>query len=311
MFMIGCMHKVPLGPSPLSVSEISLGCMRMNRLPVADAAEVLSAALESGIDFFDHADIYGGGTSEEIFSEALKESKIAREDIFLQSKCGIQKGYFDFSEAHILASVDGILKRLQTDYLDVLLLHRPDALMEPAEIASAFSQLKAAGKVRYFGVSNQNPSQIALIQRSLEMPLVANQLQFSLAHTPMLDHGLNVNMSDEPAVDRDGGVLDYCRLHQLTVQPWSPMQAGFFGGVILDHPDFSELNEVLNELAEDRKVPVSAIAIAWLLRHPAKMQPVLGSMTPQRIRDMCRACEVNLSRPEWYRLYRAAENRLP
>jgi predicted oxidoreductase len=143
------------------------------------------------------------------------------------------------------------------------------------------------------------------------MPLVANQLQFSLAHTPMLDHGLNVNMSDEPAVDRDGGVLDYCRLHQLTVQPWSPMQAGFFGGVFLDHPDFSELNEVLDELAEDRKVPVSAIAIAWLLRHPAKMQPVLGSMTPQRIRDMCRACEVNLSRPEWYRLYRAAENRLP
>lgn len=305
------MHKVTLGPSPLSVSEISLGCMRMNKLPVADAAEVLSAALESGIDFFDHADIYGGGSSEEIFAEALKETKVSRDDIFLQSKCGIQKGYFDFSEAHILASVDGILKRLQTDYLDVLLLHRPDALMEPEEIASAFSQLKASGKVRHFGVSNQNPTQITLIQRSLEMPLVANQLQFSLAHTPMLDHGLNVNMSDEPAVDRDGGVLDYCRLHQMTVQPWSPMQAGFFGGVFLDHPDFSELNEVLDELAEDRKVPVSAIAIAWLLRHPAKMQPVLGSMTPQRIRDMCRACEVNLSRPEWYRLYRAAENRLP
>ncbi len=283
----------------------------MNKLPVADAAEVLSAALESGIDFFDHADIYGGGSSEEIFAEALKETKVSRDDIFLQSKCGIQKGYFDFSEAHILASVDGILKRLQTDYLDVLLLHRPDALMEPEEIASAFSQLKASGKVRHFGVSNQNPTQITLIQRSLEMPLVANQLQFSLAHTPMLDHGLNVNMSDEPAVDRDGGVLDYCRLHQMTVQPWSPMQAGFFGGVFLDHPDFSELNEVLDELAEDRKVPVSAIAIAWLLRHPAKMQPVLGSMTPQRIRDMCRACEVNLSRPEWYRLYRAAENRLP
>lgn len=283
----------------------------MNKVPVADAAEVISVALESGIDFFDHADIYGGGTSEEIFAEALKETTVSRDDIFLQSKCGIQKGYFDFSEAHILSSVDGILKRLQTDYLDVLLLHRPDALMEPEEIASAFSQLKSSGKVRHFGVSNQNPSQIELIQRSLDMPLVANQLQFSLAHTPMLDHGLNVNMSDEPAVDRDGGVLDYCRLHQLTVQPWSPMQAGFFGGIFLDHPDFSELNEVLNELAEDRKVPVSAIAIAWLLRHPAKMQPVLGSMTPQRIRDMCRACEVNLSRPEWYRLYRAAENRLP
>jgi predicted oxidoreductase len=305
------MNKITLGPTTLSVSAISLGCMRMNRLNVSEAADVITAALESGIDFFDHADIYGGGTSEEIFAEALKETKVSREEIYLQSKCGIQKGYFDFSEAHILASVDGILKRLQTEYLDVLLLHRPDALLEPEEIASAFSQLQAAGKVSHFGVSNQNSTQMALIQNALEMPLVANQLQLSLGHTPLLDHGLNVNISDELSVDRDGGIVDYCRLHQVTVQPWSPMQAGFFGGVFLDHPDFSELNEVLDEIAEDRKLPVSAIAIAWLLRHPAHMQPILGSMTPQRVRDMCRACDANLSRPEWYRLYRAAGNRLP
>ena len=305
------MRNIQLGPTSLSVSAISLGCMRMERLNVSEAAEVIEAALDAGIDFFDHADIYGGGASEEIFAAALKEAKVPRERLFLQSKCGIRNGYFDFSEAHILASVDGILERLRTDYLDVLLLHRPDALMEPEEIASAFSQLQASGKVRHFGMSNQNPSQMALVQQAMEIPLVANQLQFSLGHTPLVDHGLNVNMADEPAVDRDGGILDYCRLHRVTVQPWSPMQAGFFGGVFLGHPEFAELNGVLDELAQVHGVPVSAVAIAWLLRHPAQMQPILGSMTPQRIREMCRACEVELSRPEWYRLYRAAGNRLP
>lgn len=305
------MKKIQLGPTSLSVSAISLGCMRMNGLNVSEAAEVLAASLESGIDFFDHADIYGGGASEEIFAEALKEIKVDRENLFLQSKCGIRQGFFDFSEAHILASVDGILERLQTDYLDVLLLHRPDALMEPEEIASAFSRLQDSGKVRHFGVSNQNPTQMALIQQAMEIPLVANQLQFSLGHTSLVDHGLNVNMADEPAVDRDGGIIDYCRLHRVTVQPWSPLQAGFFGGVFLGHTEFSELNEVLNELAEAHGVTASAVAIAWLLRHPAQMQPVLGSMTPQRIREMCQACAVDLSRPDWYRLYRAAGNRLP
>ncbi|MFP4358797.1 MAG: aldo/keto reductase family oxidoreductase [Puniceicoccaceae bacterium] len=305
------MKKIQLGPTSLSVSAISLGCMRMNGLSVSGAAEVLAASLECGIDFFDHADIYGGGGSEEIFAAALEAVKVDRENLFLQSKCGIRQGFFDFSEAHILASVDGILKRLQTDYLDVLLLHRPDALMEPEEIASAFSRLQAAGKVRHFGVSNQNPTQMALIQQAMEIPLVANQLQFSLGHTSLVDHGLNVNMADEPGVDRDGGIIDYCRLHRVTVQPWSPLQAGFFGGVFLGHPEFLELNEVLNELAETHGVTASAVAIAWLLRHPAQMQPVLGSMTPQRIREMCQACAVDLSRPDWYRLYRAAGNRLP
>lgn len=280
-------------------------------MEMADAAEVLRTSLACGIDFFDHADIYGGGESEKLFAKALRETGTDRESIFLQSKCGIRKGFFDFSRAHILSSVDGILDRLETDYLDVLLLHRPDALMEPEEIASAFSELLEAGKVRHFGVSNQNPAQMELLRRSLDMPLVANQLQFSIAHTPMIDHGLNVNMADAPAVDRDNGVLDYCRLHGITVQPWSPMQAGFFGGVFLGHPDYQELNEVLDDLASDRGVPASAVAISWLLRHPAGMQPVVGSMTPSRIRDMCRACEVELSREEWYRIYRAAGNRLP
>jgi predicted oxidoreductase len=305
------MKKIPLGLSSLDVSELSLGCMRMSGLEVGDAVKVLESALECGITFFDHADIYGGGKAEEKFAAAFAEIGVKREEVVLQSKCGIRKGYFDFSKEHILASVDGILSRLQTEYLDVLLLHRPDALMEPPEISEAFDQLKASGKVRHFGVSNQNPTQIAFLQQALEMPLVANQLQFSIAHTPMIDHGLNVNMADDPAVDRDGGVLDYCQLHKITVQPWSPLQSGFFGGVFLDHPDYTELNEVLKRIANEQGVDPSAVAIAWLLRHPAKMQPVLGSMSPDRIRKMSRASDVSLSRPEWYELYRAAENRLP
>ena len=305
------MKKIPLGQSSLEVSTLSLGCMRMGSRSAEEAVAVLEAAFESGITFFDHADIYNGGRSEKVFASAVKQLGIPREEMHLQSKCGICKGYFDFSKAHILKSVDGILSRLKTDYLDVLLLHRPDALMEPAEIGEAFAELKSKGKVRHFGVSNQNPTQIAFLQQALEMPLVANQLQFSIAHTPLIDHGLNVNMADAPAINRDGGVLDYCQLHKITVQPWSPMQAGFFGGVFIGHPDYAELNEVLQRIATARGVDVSAVAIAWLLRHPAKMQPVLGTMTPQRIREMTRACEVVLTRPEWYELYRAAENRLP
>lgn len=285
----------------------------MPDLDTGEAVEVLEACLDCGITFFDHADIYGGGVAEERFAEAFSRLGISRDQVHLQSKCGIRKGlgFFDFSKAHILSSVDGILSRLKTDYLDALLLHRPDALMEPPEIAEAFSELHAAGKVRHFGVSNQNPSQMAFLQQSLPFPIVANQMQFSIAHTPMIDHGLNVNMADEPAVDRDGGVLDFCQLHKITVQPWSPLQAGFFGGVFLDHPDYAELNEVLERIAEEQGVEASAVAIAWLLRHPAKMQPVLGSMNPERIRKMARACEVELGRQEWYEIYRAAENRLP
>lgn len=305
------MNKITLGRSSLDVSALSLGCMRMGSRTLEEAVAVLEAAFESGITFFDHADIYNGGKSEKVFAAAVKQMGIPREEMHLQSKCGICKGYFDFSKAHILKSVDGILSRLQTEYLDVLLLHRPDALMEPAEIGEAFTELKGSGKVRHFGVSNQHPAQMAFLQQALEMPLVANQLQFSIAHTPMIDHGLNVNMANDAAVNRDGGVLDYCQLHQITVQPWSPLQAGFFGGVFIGHPDYAELNEVLQRIASEQGVDVSAVAIAWLLRHPANMQPVLGTMTPQRIREMARACEVTLSRPEWYELYRAAENRLP
>ena len=305
------MKQIQIGTSPLFSGRLSLGCMRMADKTVKEAAGVIEAASESGINLFDHADIYGKGASEEIFRDALKETSFKREEILLQSKCGIRDGYFDFSKDHILSSVDGILKRLGTDYLDTLLLHRPDTLMEPEEVAEAFDTLAESGKVRVFGVSNQNQMQIELLKRYVKQPLQINQLQLSLAHTPLIDAGLNVNMGNDPAVVRDGYLLEYSRLHDMTVQPWSPFQHGMIEGVFVDHPEFPELNAALKETAEAKGVSKSAIAIAWLLHHPAKMQPVIGSMNPERIREIAKADGVTLTRPEWYALYRAAGNDLP
>jgi predicted oxidoreductase len=287
--------------------------MRMGGLPdPAQALPVLEAALEAGITFFDHADIYGNGEGERRFAMAMRELGIARDRILLQSKCGIVRGVgFDFSAPHILASVDQILERLATEYLDVLLLHRPDTLMEPSEVAEAFDTLHRSGKVRHFGVSNQNPMQMELLRQHLHQPLVANQVQFGLGHTPLIDHGLNVNMTDAPAIDRDGGILEYCRLHSITLQAWSPLQHGFFAGPILDHPDFPELNTVLTRIGREQDATPAAVAIAWILRHPAGFQPVLGTMTPERIHQLSRACDVTLTRAQWYELYKAAGNRLP
>lgn len=305
------MNTIPFGPTDLQVSELSLGCMRLAGQSPRDAETVVGTALDCGITFFEHADIYGGGSCEEIFAKALSALGIPRESIHLQSKCGIRKGFFDFSKDHILDSVDRILTRLNTDYLDVLLLHRPDALFEPEEVAEAFAFLEVSGKVRHFGVSNQNPVQMELLASAMETPLVANQVQLSIAHTPLLDHGFNVNMTNDPGVNRDGGVLEYCRCKGMVLQPWSPLQHGFFKGVFLGHEKFPELNKVLDRIAAERGVDPSAVAIAWLLRIPGPVQPILGSMNPERIRKMSRAGEVKLTRQEWYELYRAAGNTLP
>ena len=305
------MKKVNLGNGALPASAISLGCMRMADLGPREAEQVFQAALESGIDFFDHADIYGGGKSEEVFAKAIGMNPRVRETVLLQSKCGIRKGFFDFSREHILSSVDGILSRLKTEYLDVLLLHRPDTLMEPEEVAEAFSALHRTGKVRHFGVSNQNPMQMALLQKFVSQKLIANQLQLSITNTGMIDSGINVNMKIDRSIDRDGSILEYCRLHDVTIQPWSPFQYGFFEGAFLDNPKFPELNAVIEALAREKGVSTSAIVIAWLLRHPAKMQPIIGTMNPARIRDISKATEVEMSRPEWYDIYRAAGNTLP
>ncbi|NCC48119.1 MAG: aldo/keto reductase family oxidoreductase [Clostridia bacterium] len=305
------MKKIALGAGALNASEISLGCMRMADLSPLKARTMIETALEEGIDFFDHADIYGGGQSESIFAEAIGMNPSVRENLLLQSKCGIRKGSFDFSRDHILSSVDGILQRLKTDYLDVLLLHRPDTLVEPEEVAEAFSRLHSSGKVRHFGVSNQNPMQIELLNRYLGQRIIANQLQLSLTNTGMIDAGLNVNMEIDRSVVRDGSILDYCRLKDITIQAWSPMQFGFFEGVFIGHPRFAKLNTVLDRIASEREVTATAVAIAWILRHPARIQVIVGTMNPERLRDIAKASNVALTRQEWYELYLAAGNELP
>ncbi|MDR1093651.1 MAG: aldo/keto reductase [Clostridiales bacterium] len=304
------MKQIELGKTGLSVPVVAVGCMRMTGLDRKGAERFVRASLDLGANFFDHADIYGGGKCEEMFADAA--AGVPRGDMILQTKCGIRKGVgFDFSKAHILQSVDGSLKRLKTEYIDVLLLHRPDALVEPEEVAEAFDALQKSGKVRHFGVSNQSPLQMQLLKKFVKQPIAANQLQLSIAHAYMISRGTRVNMADDAALDRDGGVLDFCRLNDITVQPWSPFQAGFFGGVFLDNPKFPELNAKINEVAAAHKVSNTTIAIAWLLRHPAKMQPVTGTMNVERLKDCVKAAEVVLSREEWYQIFAAAGNNLP
>lgn len=303
------MYKIELGKSGLQVPTVAVGCMRISNMNESEASAFVNTAVENGAFFFDHADIYGGGKSESVFGKAI--ASMEREDLIIQTKCGIRPGRFDFSYEHITQSVDGSLQRLGTDYIDVLLLHRPDALMEPEEVAKAFDELKASGKVRHFGVSNQNPYQMQLLQSCLDMPLCVNQLQFSVMHAPMIQSGINVNMYNDSAVNRDGGVLDYCRLNKITIQPWSPMQYGFFEGCFVDNEKFPELNKKLEEIGEKYGVSKTTVAFAWILCHPAKMQPVTGTTNLTRLTDCIRASEITLTREEWYEIYRAAGNILP
>lgn len=303
------MNKIALGKSELSVSEIALGCMRMNVLDNEEATTVLETANDSGINFYDHADIYGKGESEKVFAKALKNSSLKREDILLQSKAGIRQGFYDFSKEHLTSSVEGILKRLETDYLDVLLLHRPDALVEPEEVAEVFTQLHKSGKVKHFGVSNHSPYQIELLEKYINQDIVANQLQFSAVHTGMVDAGIHVNTKDPLSIDHDRAVLDYCRLNNITVQPWSPVQGE--NGVFLNNPEYKEVNDVLSKVGKNYGVNNEAASIAWLLRHPAKMQVILGTMNPERIKTYASASETKITREEWYEIYRAAGNIVP
>ncbi|MGT2682455.1 aldo/keto reductase [Streptococcus porci] len=300
-----------IGQTDIEGSRIALGCMRMAGLDIKEAEKVIATSLEEGINFIDHADIYGGGQSEERFRDAVKNLGLAREKLILQSKCGIQRGYFDFSKEHILTSVDGILSRLGTDYLDFLVLHRPDILIEPEEVAEAFTQLKKAGKVKHFGVSNQNRYQMELLQSYLAEPLAVNQLQLSPAHTPMFDFGVNVNMKNEAATNRDSGIVDYCRLNKVTIQAWSPFQIDLGKGLFSGNPGYATLNATISKYALQYGVSDEAIVIAWILRHPAKMQAIIGSMNPDRIRKIAQAEKVTLTRPEWYDIYISAGNVLP
>lgn len=304
------MKTIPFGKSGLQVPAIALGCMRLTALDEQGAQRYVRTALDLGANFFDHADIYGGGACEELFGKAI--AGIPRDQLIIQSKCGIVPGKrYDFSKEYILNAVDGILKRLGIDYLDALLLHRPDALMDPVEVAEAFATLKAAGKVNHFGVSNQNPYQMALLQKYLPMPIVANQLQLSVTNCTMITQGMEVNMATPGAVGRDGGVLDYCRLNDITIQPWSPFQYGFFEGVFIGSDKYPELNKKLDEIAEKYGVTATTIAVAWLLRHPAQFQPIIGTMNLTRLAECVKACDVQLTRQEWYDIYLSAGNMLP
>ena len=306
------MNTIELGKSGLQVPVIASGCMRINGLDEKQAAKFIEKALSLGINFFEHADIYGGGECEKIFSKAIDMKPSIREKIILQSKCGIVPGkMYDFSKEHILKSVDGILKRLHTEYLDVLVLHRPDALVEPEEVAETFRVLKESGKVNHFGVSNHKPLQMELLRKYLDYPLVTDQLQFSITNSSMVENGLEVNMTTAGAIDRDGSVLDYCRLHDITIQTWSPFQYGFFEGVFLDNEKFPKLNEALEEIAQKYGVTKITIATAWILRHPAHMQVIAGTMNEKRLEEICKAIEITLSREEWYQIYLAAGHILP
>ena len=312
------MNKIDLGKVGLMASEISLGIMRISGQGPKEAAAIVQTAVDNGIDFFDHADIYGGGRSEEIFAQACQDAGIKRESIIIQTKCGIRNKQpdftrYDFSHEHIVASVEGSLKRLKTEYVDVLLLHRPDTLMEPEVVAEAFNQLYFEGKVRYFGVSNFNPFQVEFLQKSVNHKLIANQLQFGLGHTGMLDQGFFVNRREGMGYDRDGGILEYSRMRDMTIQAWSPYQSSKQEPrpVFLNNPDFPELNEAINQLAEKYNSNPMAIAAAWILTHPAQMQVILGSMTPSRIADTAKASDIRLTREEWYLLYHKAGNWLP
>jgi len=305
------MRRMRLGTSSLDVPVVAVGCMRLDTLEIKQAEEFINKALELGANFFDHADIYSGGLCEEIFAKAIHMTPAVREKIILESKCGIRDESFDFSREHILNAVDGSLKRLNTDYLDVLLLHRPDALVEPAEVAEAFDTLQKSGKVRNFGVSNQKPMQIELLKKYVRQPIIANQLQLSITNANMISNGVQVNMETPASIDHDGSILDYCRLHDITIQPWSPFLYGFFEGVFLDNPKFPKLNSKIDEIARRYSVSNTTIALAWLLRHPAKMQPITGTMNINRLKDCVKAAEVTLTREEWYAIYLAAGNILP
>ena len=304
------MEYLTLPQTDLKVSKIALGCMRIADKSIEEVEELVKTALESGINFFDHADIYAGGEAETLFGNALTPQ--LREKMVIQTKCAIRPGIcYDFSKEYILNSVDGSLKRLKTDYVDILLLHRPDALMEPEEVAEAFEILEKSGKVKAFGVSNHNPMQIELLNQYCGGKICIDQIQFSAAHCPTIDAGLNVNIHNDAGCDRDGGIIEYARLKKMTLQAWSPFQYGMFEGIFIGNEKFPELNKVLDRLAEKYGVTPNAIAVAWIMRHPAGIQTIVGSTNLKRIQDISKASDIVLSREEWYEIYLAAGKMLP
>ena len=305
------MYSIELGKSGLTVPTMAVGCMRIARMSEKEASTFVNTALEMGANFFDHADIYGGGESERKFASAVNMNGEKRSKMILQSKCAIvPHARYDFSKEHILKSVEGSLKRLRTDYLDVLLLHRPDTLFDE-EVAEAFYELKKSGKVRFFGVSNHNPMQMQLLEKITGEKLVANQLQFGVAHCEMIANGINVNMKTPSASVKDGAVLEYCRLTDTTIQAWGPVRGTVKGKTIFNDENCTALLSKLEEVGKEYGLSKEATAIAWILRHPANMQAILGTTNVDRLNDYLTASGVKIDRQLWYDIYAAAGNNLP
>lgn len=317
------MKSINIGNTNWQASAVALGIMRMDALDTPQAVKVLETSHDQGINYIDAADIYGNGQSEKNFGTALKQSSLSRDQFYIQSKGGIvldpKRSHgslvfgkrYDFSKAHLIDTVDHILERMQIDYLDSFLLHRPDPLMEFDDVQAAFDELQTSGKVRHFGVSNFNPQQLTMLQRPLSQRLMINQVQFSVMHTGMIDFGIHANMTDPRSVDHDAGIIEYARTHDITLQAWSPFQYGTFAGTFIDNPKFETLNQKLAEVADHYKVSKNAIALAWILRHPANIQAILGAMNPAHIIDNLSGADIQLTRQEWYDIYFAAGNDLP
>jgi len=296
-------------------STVVLGLMRISELDDEQIRTLVRTALDNGINMLDHADIYGSSRHqcERRFGDSGAVSAADRDKVIIQSKVGIRPGMFDFSREHILTTVDESLAALNTDYLDSLLLHRPDTLVEPDEVAAAFDTLKQSGKVKSFGVSNHTPLQIDLLKRSLNVSIDYNQVQLSITHAPIIASGIAANMVKlDQSIDRDNGMLDHARLNDITLQAWSPFQKGFFDGVFIgDRENYADLNDALDEIAAAHGVTPTGIAVAWITRHPANIQTVLGTTNPRRVIDSAAGGGVDLSREEWYRLFTAAGHTLP
>jgi predicted oxidoreductase len=309
------MKRMKLGQSTLEVSRIAFGCLRLSD-DRGEAMRTVQAALDQGINLFDHADIYGNGKREEVFSTLWEQAPGLRDQIVLQTKCGIRfpgdpeptsPQRYDFSYEHIVRSVEGSLRRLKTDHVDVLLLHRPDALVEPEEVARALDELHQAGKVLWFGVSNHTPAQIKLLRTCVERPLVANQVELSVVHNQLINDGIAFNRDDLGVLSRSEGTLEFCRMEGITIQAWSPLAGGRVSGRPVASPSrrLEETADVVAKLAAEHQVSKEAIVIAWLLRHPAGIQPIIGTTNPSRIAGACQADDLALTREEWYRLFTA------
>ncbi|MEG2520451.1 MAG: aldo/keto reductase [Christensenellaceae bacterium] len=312
------MKYFTIGKNKIELPKLSIGCLRITEISMKDTEKLIMTAMQNGANHFDNADIYGGyGTCEELMATAISNLKLKREDYMIQTKCGIsneKSRYFtthDWSKKHIMDAVEGSLKRLNTDYIDTLLLHRYDPLMIPEEVAEAFDTLYDSGKVKSFGVSNQNPWQTDFIKKYIKQELIVNQMQFSIMHTGMIDSGIYVNMKNEQSILHDGGVMEYARLNDMAIQAWSPYQYGMFDGTFMNNDKFPELNQLLDRIAEKYSVTDTAIATAWILRLPVKMQVVTGTTKASRLNEICSGSNIELTRDEWYEIYAAAGNVMP